>query len=475
MRKGIVVAATMLALWPSTSLAQVRYELEGETLRISEPTAVREVPLGCAGLELVMHGGAAYVRCPNGEVVRVHLDPSGDRVERLPVQGVQRLVRVDSELWIRRSAGVERLAGAPEVPAVSTEPTPRLDAAGEPPPPDRLEAPAPRAAPQWPAPDSIPPPPAARDPRDPGPIVGAVERVGLGEVMVELDLGARVSEGDGIAFLETRDAAPGLEFASGSQAREEVVAAHGVVTAVQERQARVRLEVGAVVTVGMRARQVEPPGLNVFPDVPGGLFSIAFHIRPFIPIGTLGIGVISELSLRYTFDFGLVLGIDAMPLGLAAANNGDAVAGLGAVFVGFASQYFGLGLHVGVSSVRGGWMMPASEAFVLVPMVMLGSLDGFMLRLRSSAMVLDNQFSFGEVDGSLYIPLVHGVQLIVNGRGGVAGTNYADVGLRMLLQGNGRAESIFFTGTVGFGMLIAENPGFSNAGPSIGVGLEWRP
>jgi hypothetical protein len=472
MHTRLGMAAAVLALWPATTFAQVRYELDGQTLRVSEATAVREVPLGCAGVELVMHGGAAWVRCPDGEIVHVVLDPSGDRVERLDVHGAQRLLRVDGELWIRRAAGVERLVGAaPGAPAVS-EGSPSL---GVPTRPVGPPEPPPPPAPEWPEAGAVPPPPAASDGRGPGPIVGNVERVGLGEVMVRLDLGARVQDGDGIAFLAMRDAASGLVFESGAQGTEEVVAAHGVVTAVQERQARVRLQVGAVASVGMRARQVDAPGLEVFPEIPAGLFSIAFHVRPFIPIGTLGVGLISDVSLRYTFDFGLVIGIDAMPLGVAAANNGDAIAGLGALFVGFANPYFGLGLHVGVSSVRGVWPMTTNQAFVVVPMVMLGSRDGFMLRLRSSAMVLDDQFRFGEFDGSIYIPLVHGVQLITNGRGGFAGTNFGELGLRMLLQGNGRADSIFFTGTVGFAMLIADTPGFSNAGPSIGLGLEWRP
>ena len=284
-----------------------------------------------------------------------------------------------------------------------------------------------------------------------------------------------LAEGDGLSFLDTVETQSNLEFEAGGGSTEEAVVAHGVVTAVSGAQARVRLQVGAVVAEGMRARQLAgPPGLEVFPEIPAGQFSVAFHVRPFIPLATLGVGVIADVALRYTFDFGLVIGVDAMPLGLATGNNGDAVAGVGAGFLGFASPYFGIGLHVGVSSLRDGFR-GGDEAFVLAPMVMLGSRDGFMLRLRSSALIVDDRFDFGEFDGALHIPLVHGVQLVAAGRGGRAGTNYGDLGVRILLQGNGRSESVFFTGTVGVGMLVGADFGFSNAGPSIGIGLEWRP
>lgn len=493
----LIIALTlvvMMCILPSLADAQTRYELSGDALRVSERTMAREVPLGCTGAQLFVHDGL-FVVCTDGRVRRVVLDAAGDVVSDVGLAGpVLHLFVLEGALWARTEGGVVPITGltqlASAAPAEATESlgsvlrAPSEPAAAEPAPfepqqpSDVVEVVSPSVA-EWAG--GVPPPDSWRDG---GPLVARVIRVQGGHAIVEILPGQHLREDMGVELSEIRASGEDLEL--GGSEEEEVTVSRGVVVAASSQRARVRIEVGGRATVGMLVRRLRnAPGVRPFPELPEDTVTLGFHIRPFLPIGILGVGVIADVSVRYQSSFGLYVGADLMPGGFGTSNNGEVAAVIATAYVGFAMRWFGFGVGVGPATANGlvSWRSTqGAEALAIAPNVRIGSEDGFMLRARTIVLAWDDLWHFGDLQVDLRIPVSHGIQLVVTGRGGNSGSQLGEAGVRLLLDGNGRSGSLFFTGTVGVGMLVAPNRcsamgctgRFANGGPLLGAGIDWR-
>lgn len=80
------------------------------------------------------------------------------------------------------------------------------------------------------------------------------------------------------------------------------------------------------------------------------------------------------------------------------------------------------------------------------------------------------------------IPVRRGYWLLLSGGGGNVGYGFGELGLRVLMSGNGLAGSKFLTVTAGGAAVLRSQPctlfscesSRSYGGPMAGVGGEWR-
>ncbi len=152
--------------------------------------------------------------------------------------------------------------------------------------------------------------------------------------------------------------------------------------------------------------------------------------------------------------------------------------GLGGATV---NQTFGNGFG---APVRG---TPDTGAVSVVEAARIGARDGLALNVESSAVAANGQFDLGYFVTSVQIPVAKTAMLVLRGGGGRVGFAYGDIGVRVLVRGEGGKGTIALTGFAGgAGILVnlcSSNPdppfatscNSSNlSGPSLGGALEWR-
>jgi len=112
----------------------------------------------------------------------------------------------------------------------------------------------------------------------------------------------------------------------------------------------------------------------------------------------------------------------------------------------------------------------------------LGAQDGLNISARTNIVLFHSEFQFGGMVASGQIPVTPGYWLLLNGGGGGIGYGYGELGLRVLLTGNGLAGSKFLTVTAGGAAVFRSGAcdQFFNCqtlvygGPMAGIGGEWR-
>lgn len=487
---------------PITVTYQLVSRPEGDLLA-AKPSEGEEVttPLGCTGQALRAYKGSLYVAC-GAEGLRVYTlaDPLKPRLEGVrDLDGeVVGLFEQDGQIWARLS----RTAAVPvSRPGGAAALTDRERAATV-----EVHLPTPDATPQ---PDTTPQPePAPATPQ------GEVVEAGGGELVITLGTRHGVQKGH---HVELYQEAPEDLGGGQSAVREDRLAVAEVITASEER-AKLRLGLNESVPVGALARPttraltsslVRPPRIS-------GLYETSFVARPFFALGDFGVGMVSDASFGYRSENIHVLAL-LEPAGIGLAGDGNIVAFAGNLAVAYDTQMFEIGLGLGWSAVNdsiedsfavaasdsGGGVTPPEfdrvrSGLSIAQLVRLGAVDGFNLTVHNTFLVFDDQFNYGGTTAALQIPVADRSWLLARGGGGVAGYAYGELGLRVLVRGNGGSGSIFITPSLGGAGLFGEkettctgynydpNTGgsttyeytcveeISYGGPMVGFGMEFR-
>lgn len=352
----------------------------------------------------------------------------------------------------------------------------------EPPPSDARSAP--------PAP-SVPAPSAAK------PIIkiaprtrGEVLRSAPGEAVISLGSDDGIARGDKIELaLELEDG-----IVSGDAILSREALAVGVVTSVSDQIAKVKLGLNESVPVGAvatRSRASVTASLAAPPRV-ADLWHLEGTLRPFVALGELGGGVLLSGVFGRRFASGLHLWGIVDPAAVGDVENFDAITAINAaVFATYDSQYFEMGLGIGAQSVNDtidddtgfGIDLAPGSGLMVAQYIRLGAVDGLNLTARTSVALFHSEFLFGGLVGTAQIPVTRGYWLQFGGGGGSVGYGYGEIGLRVLLRGNGGVGSTFLTVSAGGAGVFrsATCPPFepcsvpsSYAGAMGGFGLERR-
>jgi hypothetical protein len=352
--------------------------------------------------------------------------------------------------------------------------------------------PSPHAAP----PRATKPPPKPRDaiqnldsssPEMLRGVEGHVVEVRPGEVVIDLGRSDGVRDEQSVELTVVTTEKLGTERA----VRRELVAI-GIVRGASPGYSRVRLGIGERVPVGALARVVfrEPTRTRVAPPRVGGFWELGFLARPFLAVGKLGGGFLVDATAGYRFEspFHLVAGLEPFAYG-----TGRDAAALTPASVYVKGSYdlpmFEVGLGIGTETIYDTTVgTPPGTGTLLLQHARIGALDGLNLEGKSHVVLFHSSFEFSGFVGTFQIPVGESSWVLMRGGGGIAGYGYGEMGVKVLLKGNGDRGSVFFTGTLG-GVGVFETLGttcvqpdfsfpctksVSYVGPMAGAGAEWR-
>lgn len=356
-----------------------------------------------------------------------------------------------------------------------------------------------------------PPATAPTAPKKKAAPVATVLEVGAGFVVISVGSKGGLSQGDRVRIFVEQD----VDLGGGNKGKRVEVIAVGEVSDVTVDRSRVRLGLNERVPKGARAQRSDGDltASRIRPPRLGGLWNLSLNVRPFLALGTLGVGMINDLSVIYRFE--LPISIQALfePAGLGFSDKGDIIAMAGNVIVAYDSAYFEIGLGLGWSAVNSDIESTVGAASAddsdgggvdfervrsglsIAQLARLGALDGLNLVIHNSFLLYDDKFNYGGTVGRIQVPLTGRLWMLLNSGGGRSGFVYGELGLRVLLRGNGDRGSVFLTPTVGGGYLFGEKEedcdrynsatgktepstcakSIGYAGPMVGIGVEWRP
>jgi hypothetical protein len=208
---------------------------------------------------------------------------------------------------------------------------------------------------------------------------------------------------------------------------------------------------------------------------------LAADARVFLPIGNLGFGALSSLSVTHRFDAPVAIHGELSPLGVAAAKQGLIGTAAANAIVAFDVHLFEVGIGIGAATLND--PLGTAESSVSFPQyARLGARDGLSFGIRSNVVINRDKFELGSLSGDGEIPLGQRWWLAIRGGGGPIGFAYGDLGVRYLIFGELGPGSLLFVGSVGgAGIFKTRACAFpcnhlnaDYAGPSLGFGLEWR-
>ncbi|MBI5510855.1 MAG: hypothetical protein HY903_19010 [Deltaproteobacteria bacterium] len=347
--------------------------------------------------------------------------------------------------------------------------------------------------------------------------VGEVIESRTDGVVTNLGTGAGVARGQKIElFLEEE-----VSLASAEEAaiREQVVAV-GVVNVVSEGHSQVGLGLNEAVPVGAKARvsTKEPTSSRFLPPRAAGVWSATFSLRPFFALGAAGVGTVSDARVSYRMDAPVHLQAILEPLGVGLVDVGNIFATAGNVVLSYDTRVFEVGLGAGWSAVNNeldagvadsraaaegvgaitGKFDNVNYGTSIAQVARLGAEDGIHLQARNTFIYYHKELHYGGTVGRLQVPVGGSSWVLAQGGGGASGFAYGELGLRLLLMGNGLADSLFATASLGGAGLFADIPApkskcesynadhywgrgdkcfksVSYGGPMVGVAVEWRP
>lgn len=343
-------------------------------------------------------------------------------------------------------------------------------------------SPLPAASPAESAPPAVPPPTVATPPATAPRRAGRVTRSLPGEVVVSLGTADTVVPGDHIELVLQHPE----KAADGDVPLVRELVAVGQVADVSVYSARVRLGLNENVPVGALAspsRSSLTSSLTAPPRV-SDLWTLEVIARPFAALGELGGGVLLSGAFgRRIGNLHLQALVDPLAYG-DVANKRHVTAANAALIASYDSQYFEMGLGFGGQTVNApDFLLNAGSGLAALQLIRLGAQDGLNISARTNVVLFHSQFKFGGMVGIGQIPVTRGYWLLLNGGGGDIGYGYGELGLRVLLSGNGRAGSKFLTVTAGGAAVFRSttcdafftcDQAVTYGGPMAGVGGEWR-
>jgi hypothetical protein len=412
------------------------------------------------------------VACGAAGVWEVALDEAGPRfVRSFAFDGdvIGFLNDGEHRIWVQVQAvaAAPLSSGRPQVNARFPEELPFT--APAPPRPAALPEPAPAAATPAPTPS-----PAAKT-------IGRVVRAAPGEVWVSLGSLDEVSRNDRIELFHPAAAVGGFR----DEHAEEQLAV-GVVVGVGPSSAKVRLGVNEVVPEGAQARLTRAPTTASLaaPPRPQRLWSLDVMARPFAAMGELGGGVLLSASMGRRFAGNWHVRAVLDPAAIADVQDQQSVSAANFALLGsYDSQYFEMGLGFGAQTVnQTALFLDPGSGLSVAQLIRFGASDGLNITARTSIVLFHSQFYFGGMVATGQIPVARGFWLLLGGGGGDVGYGYGELGLRVLLGGNGAAGSRYLTVTAGGAGVFAQDAcdpfgscgERSYGGPMAGVGGEWR-
>jgi hypothetical protein len=378
---------------------------------------------------------------------------------------------------------------APQAPEVQRVPPP------DPGPPHPAGPPGPA-----PHPGALPPAPELVPPRTEGlpplpTIVGEVTAVD--DRWVTISLGARegVELGSHVAFLERAEHESPWE-------RDRERAVVGKVVNLSEKRARVQLGLLEEVRVGdpVQLTRAQLTESRAAPPRASPLMLVEAGIRPFLPLERVSIGAMANLAVTYLPQVPLFLTAEVTPLVGRVGAGPDMGAAGATLLVGYDQRLVGVGLGAGVASYRRylideddedwstyGHLGEAVPRFTFAQHVRAGARDGLHLQLSSAFALVDESWRLAWLRFGGQFRVAAGVwvnpRFLFASQMGVFST---EVGLRLLMRGNGGAGSLFMrpvAGAVGSfdpdanaDLSDVSGPGMQAMlwGPMLGVDLEWR-
>ena len=248
-----------------------------------------------------------------------------------------------------------------------------------------------------------------------------------------------------------------------------------------------RLPKGTVATPGDLAQPTTLPMVEevYFPEQWRDMTRLAVDVRPFIPVGSLGLGVIASMSVEHYFSFPLKLGVQLSPLGILAVSDGTGVTGEFHGRVGYAHDWFEIELLPGVEFHRYG----DPTRFSLAYGVRMGALDGVNFRFQNAYRVNKiedtKEFAFASATGGLDIPLHRRFTLTAE-LGGSSTWAWGAGGVKSYLRGSGGPDTLILRTAIGGAWIrdreavdsnvnvFTQGRGVEQAGPSVNVGLDAR-
>jgi hypothetical protein len=231
-------------------------------------------------------------------------------------------------------------------------------------------------------------------------------------------------------------------------------------------------------------------GAESSPPRPAGTWELDTMLRAFLALERLGGGFLLSAGVGYRFESNVHVRAQLDPFGIGDAEGEDASAPLaGFVYLGYDQRLFEVGLGIGgqtVHSVPIGTELGSGT--LLVQGLRMGSVDGLHLALRSDVVLFHSEFSFSGFSGAGQIPVGDASWLLFRGAGGNAGYGYGEIGVKVLLRGNGGQGSMFLTVAAGGAVVFRSEtfrslgPGTisegtastSTSGPMVGAGATWR-
>jgi len=263
----------------------------------------------------------------------------------------------------------------------------------------------------------------------------------------------------------------------------------------------------------------ESPSM-IAPPRRGDLWELALATGAFVAFGTLGGGVLGSASVAYRFESPFVLRAAMTPFGIAgpstttsssppvplggsggfsgpSTSKGGTITVFGAhLLLGLDTQFVEVGLGLGGATVnqtfgngfgpspRG---TPDTGAVSVVEAARIGARDGLALNVESSAVAANSQFDLGYFVTSVQIPVSKTAMLVLRGGGGRVGFAYGDIGVRVLVRGEGGKGTVALTGFAGGAGIMVNlcssnpDPPFATScnssnlsGPALGGAVEWR-
>ncbi|HKP64099.1 MAG TPA: hypothetical protein VJV78_45500 [Polyangiales bacterium] len=314
------------------------------------------------------------------------------------------------------------------------------------------------------------------------PVEAHVIQVEPGFAIIDMGREHGVANGDHVAF--EREVPDRVDMDHTVKRRERL--AVGTAVAVGETRTRVELGIAERVEVGAFAHPTrEPTSARSFaPPRLGGLWHLGFFARPFLVVDNFGFGASFELRAGYRFEVPFHLEAMVVPISFATGREGGVFAATGLVMASFDSKLFEVGLGLGGQTVNDpAFDLEAGTGTTLAQRLRIGSLDGGNIEVMTYVTLFHSEFEFADVNVHAQLPVGDRSWLIANGGGGTLGMGFGELGLRVLLSGNGDKGSFFLSATIGgthvFKSGFCEDESrncteVSYTGPHAGVGAEWR-
>jgi hypothetical protein len=308
---------------------------------------------------------------------------------------------------------------------------------------------------------------------------GRVLRAERSMLIIDMQSSQR-REGEHVALYAPSGAADAV--ASGEAPRPLAI---GKVVSAYGEHARVELGMNELVPVGSEAELTQQDltaSMFAPPRVPG-VWDVAFLARPFIVLDNLGFGAFADARVGYHMQAPIHVEAMLSPFAFATAKGGAAVPFAALVTAALDTHLFEVGLGLGGQSVSSPDIsVDPGSGTTLAQRLRLGARDGAHLEAMSYVSLFHSRFGFSALRVQGQVPVGGRAWLLAAGSGGNLGLGHGELGLRVLVSGNGGPDSFFLTAVIGgvnvFKSCVFTNSGQCNSvnyvGPMVGAGGEWR-